>query len=451
MKKIFGYMMVLAIMTTLTIYVAGCGGDDDPVTPPAPPDPTVLEVVVRSAADSSLVENSNVVLYQAENNEAVLRGMTDADGMVRFDIEVGNYFLNISAQGYNAIPPENIAPIPFFVAAEDTTVEGILLNVLENAGNTGYVEGFVVPAVNNFLILAESQTTQEKYATASGPDGFFILYNMPFGTYDMDALKSGYQMDEPVTASISAQAEVDTVSIPVSEYQGSLLKGSVTFLASENSTVDITLLDPETRAVVPGLSVMSDVSGLNYRIESIPDGDYIAWASLKNDGYVIDPDWLFKNPGGLDISFATSDSLELNFSVTGAITILSPTNPADSTYAFMADSQVPTFTWVAYPSAKEYFIEVRDHSGNVLWGGFNADGTVNHDFIAADATSVVYDFDSRPGTPALEPGKIYQWKLWADKGTQGDSFVEQLISSSEDLRGIFQVPENPPKQYLGLE
>lgn len=446
MKKIIGYLMVMAILTTMAIHVAGCGGDDDDLVIPDPPDPTVLKVVVRSSADSSLVDNSNVVLYQAENNEAMLRGMTDSNGSVYFDVEVGNYFLHISAQGYNSVPPENISPIPFFVASEDTTIEGILLNVLENPGSAGYIQGFVEPAINNFLILAESQATQEKYDTVSGPDGFFILYNLPYGTYDMDALKSGYKMDEPVSASISASAEVDTVSIPVSEYQGSLLKGSVTFLASENSTVDITLLDPETRAVIPGLSVMSDVTGLNYRIESIPDGDYIAWASLKNDGYVLDPDWLFKNPGGLDVSFATSDSLDLDFSVTGAITILSPTNPADSTYAFMADSQVPTFTWLAYPSAKEYFIEVKDHSGNVLWGGFNADGTVNHGFIAAEAVSVVYDFDGWPGTPALEPGRIYQWKLWADKGSPGEtSFVDEMISSSEDLRGIFQVPENPPK------
>jgi len=445
-KNTFVYLMVLAIMTTMAIYVAGCGGgDDDPVTPAPPPDPTVLEVVVRSSADSSLVANSNVVLYMAETNEAVLRGMTDSNGIARFDVEVGNYFLNISAQGYNSVPPENIAPIPFFVASEDTTVEGILLNVLENVGSAGYVQGFVAPAVNNFLILAESQTNQEKFATVSGPDGFFILYNLPYDTYDMDALKSGYQMDGPVTATISAQAEVDTVSIPVSEYQGSVLKGSVTFLATENSVVDITLLDPETRAVIPGLSVMNELSG-PYRIESIPDGDYIAWASLKNDGNVIDPDWLFKNPGGLDISFATSDSLELPFSVTGAITILSPTNPADSTYAFMADSQVPTFRWNSYSSAKEYFIEVKDHSGNVLWGGFDANGTANHGFIGADADSVIYNFDSQPGTPALEPGRIYQWKLWADKGSPGaTSFVDELISSSEDLRGIFQVPDDPLK------
>jgi hypothetical protein len=435
--------MVLVIMTTTINHVTSCSGDDDPIAPPAPPDPGVLKVVVRSSADSSLVRNSNVVLYQAENNEAVLRGLTNPDGTVYFDVEAGNYYLNISAQGFDSVPLENFTPIPFFVAWEDTMEEDILLNVLENMGSAGYVMGLVDPAINNFLILAESQTTQEKYSTVSGPDGFFVLFNLPYGTYEMDALKSGYKMDDPVSASISSVAEVDTVSIPVSVYQGSVLVGSVTFLASQNSTIDITLLDPETRAVIPGLSVMSDVTGLNYRIEGIPDGSYLAWASLRNDGYVIDPDWLFKNPGGLDIAFVTSVTQELDFSVTDAITLVSPTNPADLTIAFMAESQVPVFRWVPYPSAKEYFIEVKDYSGNVLWGGLNSDGTVNHDFIGADADSVIYNFDNQPNTPALQPGKIYQWRLWADKGTQMNSFVEQLISSSEDLRGIFQVPENP--------
>ncbi len=445
MKRLITYLTLSIVTAVMTIQVAGCSGGDDPVAPPNPPEPTILKVVVRSSADSSLVDNSNVVLYQAESNEAMLRGLTDADGIVSFEVEAGNYFLNLSAQGFESVPPENITPIPFFVAAETTTVDEILLNVLEKPGGAGYVQGFVDPAINNFLILAEAQASQDKYATVSGPDGFFILYNLPYGTYDLAALKSGYKMDIPVTAAITAQAPVDTVGVPVSVYEGSVVKGSVTFLASENSTIDITLLDPETRAVVPGLSVMSDVAGLNYRIESIPDGDYIAWASLQNDGYVIDPDWLFKNPGGLEISFASADSLDLNFSVTGAITLVSPTNPADSTFAYMAESQVPVFRWLPYPSTKEYFIEVRDNSGHVLWGGLNGDGTVNHRFIGASADSVVYNFDDQPGAPALVPGEIYQWRLWADKGTLGDSFVEQLISSSEDLQGIFQVPEDQPK------
>jgi hypothetical protein len=443
--KILNLILAVA-MVAMAAYVAGCGGgDDNPVEPP-PPVPTILKVIVRSSADSSLVENSNVVLYDANSSEAILRDLTDADGAVHFETEVGNYYLDISAQGFNEIPPENIAPVPFFVAREDTTIQDISLNVREDLGGAGYVMGHVEPAVNNFLILAESQSGQDKYATVSGPDGFFVLYNLPFGSYDLDALKSGYRMDGPVDASISQYAEVDTVQILISEYQGSTLSGSVTFLASENSTVDITLLDPVTRAVVPGLSVMSDIAGLNYRIENIPDGEYIAWASLKNDGYVIDPDWVFKNPGGLDVSFTTSETRELNFSVTDVIQLVSPTNPADSTFAFMAESQVPVFRWLPYPSAKEYFIEVKDLSGDVLWGGFDEAGIANHAFIGANMDRVAFDFDNQPGVAALRPGEIYQWKIWADKGTMQDGVVEQLISSSEDLRGIFQVPEGPSGQ-----
>jgi hypothetical protein len=441
-KRTFGYLMILTIVTTMANFVVGCGGDNGPAAPP-PPDPGVVKVTVKSSADSSLVGNSNVVLYRAETNEAVLRGLTDPDGTVRFAVDEGDYYLNISAQGFDPVPLENITPIPFFVAWENTVEQSILLNALANAGGTGYVIGFVDPAVNNFLILAESQTTQQKYYTASGPDGFFVLFNLPYSTYDMHALKSGFKMVNPVGASISSQAEVDTVSIPVTVYQGSLLTGSVTFLASQNFVVDITMLDPETRAVIPGLSVMSDVVGLTYRIDGIPDGSYLAWASLQNDGYVIDPDWLFKNPGGLDIAFVTAETRELDFSVTDAITLVSPTNPANATIPFIADSQVPVFRWMPYPSAKEYFIEVKDYGGNVLWGGMNSDGTVNHSFIGADADSAVYNFDGQPGVAALQPGETYQWRLWADKGSQTDSYVEQLISSSEDLRGVFQVPENP--------
>ena len=374
----------------------------------------------------------------------MLRGLTGADGTISFSVSAGNYYLNITAQGFNSVPLENITPIPFFVAWENFVARDVLLDVHPDAASTGYVLGFVDPAINNFLILAELQATQRKYHTASGPDGFFVLFNLPYGTYQMDALKSGFRMVSPVSATISSQADVDSVGIQVTVYQGSTLTGSVTFLASQNAVVDITLLDPDTRAVVPGLTVLSDATGLNYTIDGIPDGAYIAWASLRNDRYVIDPDWLFKNPGGLDIAFTTAETKQLDFSVTDVITLVSPTNPADNTIPVMADSQVPIFRWLPYPSAKEYFIEVKDFDGNILWGGINSNGTVNHAFIGAAADSAIYNFDDQQNVPALVPGEVYQWRLWADKGTQADSFVEQLISSSEDLRGVFQVPVSLP-------
>ncbi len=443
MKRSTIRVIASAILMTVASFAAGCGGADNPVAP-TPPAPGFAQITVRSAVDSSLVANSNVVLYRAETNEAVLRGLTGVDGTISFSVSAGNYYLNISAQGFNSVPLENITPIPFFVAWENLVAQDVLLDVHPDAGGTGYVLGFVDPTINSFLILAESQATQSKYHTASGPDGFFVLFNLPYGTYQMDALKSGFKMVSPVSATISSQTDVDSIGIQVTDYQGSTLTGSVTFLASQNAVVDITLLDPETRAVIPGLTVLSDATGLNYTIDGIPDGAYIAWASLRNDGYVIDPDWLFKNPGGLDIVFATAETKQLDFSVTDVTTLVSPTNPADNTIPAMANSQVPIFRWLPYPSAKEYFIEVRNFDGNVLWGGVNSNGTVNHAFIGAAADSAIYNFDNQQNVPALVPGEVYQWRLWADKGTQADSFVEQLISSSEDLRGVFQVPDSSP-------
>jgi hypothetical protein len=421
--------------------VAGCGGKDPAA--PAPPPPTVLKVVVRSGADSTLVQNSNVVLYAADTREAVNRGMTDVRGTIHFCQDPGNYYLAVSAQGFAPTPPENIEPTPFSVAARETTLRDIPLEPCSTGGGTGYVLGSVHPPLDSFLILAESQSTLKKYYTASGPDGVFVVYNLPFGDYTFTALRSGFQATAPGTASLGAGAAVDTVSIGVGPYAGSQLTGSVTFLASQNSVVDITLLDPETRAVIPGLTVTSDTVGLTYRMAQIPDGHYLAWASLRNDGYVIDPDWLFKNPGGLDIVFTTAGTRQLDFSVTDAVTLLSPTNPAANTVPAVADSTVPRFRWAAYPSAKEYFIEVRDLTGQRFWGGFESDGMVNHAFIGPNVLSVRYNFDAQAGVPPLQPGQIYQWRLWVDKGTV-NSRVEQLISASEDLLGLFQVPAAAP-------
>lgn len=442
MKSGIAWKCLFACAPIAASFIAACG--EDSTTPPPPPPPAVVEVRVLSELDSARIPNANVVLYRAETREAVGRGFTDANGSIQFTVTYGDYYTETSAQGFETTPPENISPIPFYLAPGITTVHGIALDPWSGTGDTGYVVGHVDPAIGNVLIVSERQPALEDYTTASGPDGVFVIYNLPVGDYAVNALKSGYQMSAEVGFPVAADAVNDTVRVPMALYSGSTLTGSVTFLASENSVVDITLLDRESGSVVPGLTVMSSASGLGYTVRAIPDGQYLAWASFRNDGYVVDPDWLFKNPGGLEIEFASATTLDLPFSVTGAISLVSPTNPASNTSPAMAGSAVPTFSWLAYPSTQEYFIEVRNFDGDLLWGGFEADGTSRHAYIPSSQRSVVYNFDAQPGAPALVPGEIYQWRLWADKGTQLDGKVEQLISASEDLRGLFVVPEPDP-------
>ena len=422
---------IILLGLLLLICFIGCSKKSEVV---APPEPTIIEIVILAKTDSSAISNANVILYNADNNEAITRLSSDDNGICKLEeASAGNYFVNITAQGFNPVPVGNISPIPFAIVEEQTTNRIYYLDVHPNSGTTGQINGYVEPVVNGILIIAESTS---RYSAVSGPDGYFVLFNLPFGTYDLFAYKAGYTATTNPQGTISHSSDVTSVNVSLSEITGSTLSGAVTFLASENSTVDISLLDRSTLSAIPGLSTFNALSGGTYSIEGIPPGDYIAWASFQNDGYVMDPDWIFKNPGALEITFTTDTSSELNFSVTGVITINSPTNPADSIYPVMTDSSIPTFTWTAYPSAKEYIIEVKDINGNIIWGGYEADGTINHPQI--DSTSAVFNFDGTASSTLL-PEQIYQWKVYADDD-KNNAGIQTLISSSEDLLGLFQVP-----------
>jgi hypothetical protein len=274
-----------------------------------------------------------------------------------------------------------------------------------------------------------------EYHTYSGPDGYFVLFNVPYESYEVDAIKSGYQSADQPQVTLSSGSPSATVQININQITGSTLTGKVTFLAVDNGIVDISLLDKISHTVVNGLTTDIDTSR-NYIINEIPAGEYVAWASYENDGYVMDPDWIFKNPGALNVSFEADTSKVRNFSVTGAISIISPTNPPGEIIPSVVDTLLPTFHWDAYPQTKEYIIEVRDINGNLIWGGFNANGEIRHTTIPKEWTSVEFNFDGSALAPLIS-GNVYQWRIYADDDANSD--IQTLLSSSEDLMGLFQI------------
>jgi hypothetical protein len=430
----FNYSIRLILIYAFGVLLyLGCSDDSNPTAPEKTTG--TLKVVILSAVNSSGIFNANVVLYNADNNEAILRKFSNSDGECSFECDPGNYFVRVSAQGYEQSPPENNTPIPFAVGKGETITREFNLESLD-VEQPGQISGHVNPVENNVLIIAE-ETDGSRYSTITGPDGFFVLFNLPYGTYSLFAYKAGLEAETVPERQLSSNTPSASVTISLTQVSGAALKGKVTFLASENSIVDISLVDPATFSAVPGLSTFSDTSGLDYEIYNIPSGTFLAWASFMNDGYVMDPDWIFKNPGVLNVTFTENDTLELNFSVTDAVIINSPTNPPDSIYAVIADSTTPTFDWDEYPSAKEYIIEVRKMNGEIIWGGFNDDGLINHHIIDAQTTSVLFNFDGT-ASEALQAGEIYQWKVYADDD-RADG-VQTLISASEDLLGIFEIP-----------
>ncbi len=400
-----------------------------------PDPPTVLQIIVKSSADSSVIAGANVVLYNANTGESVSRTFSGNDGIAKFEsISAGNFYSRISAQGFKEVPQGSVSPVPFSVSSGQTFSQTYYMDELQ--GTFGKIEGTVTPNLSGFLIVATSSGMNSEYHTYSGPDGYFVLFNVPYDSYEVDAIKSGYQSANQPQVTLSSGSSSATVQINVNQITGSTLTGKVTFLAVENGIVDISLLDKNSMSVVNGLTTMIDTSR-NYIIGNIPAGEYVAWASYENDGYVMDPDWIFKNPGALNISFIVETTKMLDFSVTGAITIISPTNPSNSIIPALADSVVPTFYWNAYPQTKEYIIEVRDINGNLIWGGFTASGEIRHTQIPKEWNSVEFNFDGS-ALMQLQPGNIYQWRLYSDDdATPG---VQTLLSSSEDLMGLFITP-----------
>ena len=74
---------------------------------------------------------------------------------------------------------------------------------------------------------------------------------------------------------------------------------------------------------------------------------------------------------------------------------------------------------------------------DMIWGGFNADGSINHGKIGALLTSALFNFDGS-AAETLKSGEIYQWKIYADDDILPN--VQTLLSSSEDLKGLFITP-----------
>lgn len=429
--KNFVIKTILPLFIISIVLFYKCSNENS--TEPIPP--TVVQIIVKSVADSSAVVGANVVLYNANSGESISRIFSENDGVAKFEnASAGNFYVRISAQGFKEIPEGTVSPIPFSVSTGKTFSQTYFMEELQ--GTFGKIDGTVNPNMSGFLIVATSSGMNTEYHTYSGPDGYFVLFNVPYGSYEMDAIKSGYQSTNQPQVSLSSSATSATVQINANSITGSTLTGKVTFLASQNDIVDISLLDKISNSVVNGLTTLIDTSR-NYIINNIPAGEYTAWASYENDGYVMDPDWLFKNPGALYVSFSGDSSKVRDFSVTDAITIISPTNPPNEIIPAVADSIVPTFRWNSYPQTKEYIIEVRDINGNLIWGGFKANGEIQHAQIPKEWNSVEFNFDGSTLSP-LNSGQVYQWRIYSDDDATVN--VQTLLSASEDLMGLFITP-----------
>ncbi len=415
------------------LLLVACGKDDE-----GGPVLGQLTGTVLNGADNSPLENSSIIVFNANDNAPVITLNTDASGNFSTDLEPGNYFVKAVRQGFLSVPPAGISAVPFTIIAGQEVVNDVTM-FASDATNIGQISGRVTASgagVAGILIIAENGT--DAYSAVSDEDGNYHIYNVAAGSYDVDGWAAGYNSNGN-SASVTANTETTNIDLTLTEGANGSLSGQVRNIAAENKDVDVALIHPITRETIPGLT--GRTVSQSYNITNIPNGVYIARATFENDVRVMDPDRIFKF--GEPVVEMGGGSQLIDFDITNSVTLNSPSNEAGTTIPTEITSKTPTFTWNAYSSTSEYVIEVTDATtGNVIWGGIDQSGDLptKNIIIPSSQTSIAYNSDGNASS-ALEVGKVYRWRIYASKNDQNSDTGWTLISASEDQQGLIRIVE----------
>lgn len=409
------------------LFLSSCKDDEEPT--PAPATGKVTGIVTDGLTANPL-PNVRVVLFNANSNEPTGNiDVTDSNGVYNFTAKGGNYYVKLTKQEYEDVPVRGFAGLSFPVSNGSTVNQDVEMYA-SGIPDLGIIGGQLTSTnvnVDGALVVATNGDLG--YSTISDSMGRFTIYNVPPDDYSVQAWRSGLESTAEFIT-LSAGDVNSNVNLIGFNSAGNKINGSITFLATSNASVDVALTHPESKEAIPGLTTVSN--GSSYSLQGVGNGTYLARASFQNDGIVMDPDWIVKN--GPPLVVVPTGSSTRNFSVTGAVTLDEPTNTANSTVP-VETSAIPTFTWTDYPSTTDYVIEVTDANGQLVWGGFDSNWTVKNIVIPSSENSIEFNSDGS-AVGNLETGRVYRWKIYASKDDAQSPTGWELISVSEDQRGL---------------
>lgn len=424
MKTIF---YLAALWVGISIGMFSCNKDDDDSAPTT----GVIRGTVTDNAGNPL-SDVKIIVYDANTNAPTENNVSSGnDGKYKIDLPAGTYYLILGKQGFNSIPMAGVTPVYITTELGKESVNDFEMSA-SSVTNGGSISGKITAGGNALAgVLVTASNGTDGYSSVTGSNGSYIIYNIPEGNYTLKGYLSKYNSDT-LMVTVTANTESSAKNFAMTAGASGMVAGNVSFLATSNGSIDVTLTNPLTKETIPGL-ITNTGDSAKYLISNVPNGKYIVRASYANDNYVVDPDWILKN--GEPVVTVSGNMITQNFSVTGAVKVTSPSNDSASVKPVEIKELTPTFTWVAYPSTSDYVIEVSDINGNIIWGGFTkSNGTIIKN-ITTKQLSITFNSDGK-ASAQLKANTVYRWKVYAsknDSSTQG----WHLISVSEDQRGLF--------------
>jgi hypothetical protein len=336
--------------------------------------------------------------------------------------------LRADAAGYVTfpLPPRQAVPIDTAMATGDpldlqSPATDVALIAMPDATGLGTVTGKVLAERprGTVVVVGGSVTDGGGVTGVADFDGTYAVFNVPAGSRAVHGYKVGLQL-EGNTADVAAGEVSEGVDLDDLGQATAVVSGKVEIVnPGEGRDTSVILVVEETFDPTfasgespPGLRI-APVGG-DFRIEGVPDGNYVALAAFENDLLVRDPDTAIGGTEIVHLAVSGGDvELQQSFKVTGSLNDVSPDGEE-------VVSGTPTFIWADDSGEDHYEIVVYDAFGNLTWERNDIPGV-----SGSKTVEVVYE------GPALEPGLLYQFRATSIKG--GGS----PLSRTEDLRGVF--------------
>ena len=435
----------LWILCALMTLLVACSDSSSVFVPPPP---GILTVTVVDGSSSPTgpsipIPNALILVIDAESGTLIETLTSNSSGQASGEYTQLNVQLKVTAQGFSPSPAEGVPPLPVSLIPGVNPPVTITLQPLDPALLIGSISGQISDHLSNpvagALVIADDGSGAN-ITSSSDADGNYLLHNVPAGNITLNAWFSGLNFPALGPVTLADDEALTGQDLTAAGTASGSISGHVSFTSISGDIIDITLLHPGSREVIPGLRSYTD-GGANYQLSGVPNGTFEIIASLENDGYVIDPDTAVTQ--GIPVVTINNNAIIKDFKVTGSIKL---TTPASATaYAPLPKlTATPTFSWLkdsSYASAEEYVIEVVDESSNTVWGGFGAAPAYTPQVTVpqGNTPSVAYNFDGTASVSPLETERVYQLRVYAKKSDAGDPRGYKLLSSSETLDGLFRV------------
>ena len=434
-------LIILFLALPVALGLSGCGGGGGSSAPPT----GALNITIvdgTTANPQKGIAHARVILLDAES-KPVQTYVTNDNGIVsQSNLPIGDYQLKISAKGYNSSPPPRVPPLPVKVKQGETTTATIELFPIDTNLVVGAISGTVSSGgnpVSGALVIARGAGVS--YTTISAVDGSYVLYNVEEGNVDVTAYIKGLNFLTLSAVTVTANTTTTKQDLVASGVASGTISGNIQFVAGGTAqATDITLIDRETREVIPGMRVYTNANN-NYTMSGLPNGDFEIIASMLNDGNVIDPDEAVTQGDPLvTVTNGVVDPSTRSFKITGAVVIDTPSTPVNNVVPEL--TATPTFTWhseSSYSSASNFAIEVINESGDAVWGGFGGLDPVEG---VPSVTVSGGTYTIQYAGPALQSGRYYQLRIYAMKDDNDTILYPngyKLISVTENLDGVFKI------------